>query len=127
MGLVMITVLEIFTNPWDLIFFIGPRDGKWGFTITRGPGHNGKILVITKGFAETKEVAVEALKELLESISTDCTRQYKDPESFISQFLNPDKLEIDESVALNMGLVAQIVDELTRCNEVRTYEFAPAS
>ena len=70
MGISMITALEIFSNPSDLKFSIvkEKKSKKLGFVITRGPGHNDKILLSSGLFAEKPEEAIASIKEILEFI-----------------------------------------------------------
>ncbi len=127
MGLSMLTALEIFTNPRDLEIIIGSDAGKYGFAITRGPGHDHKVMVETNVFAKTQEDAVEAIKGTLESICEALKRDFADLKSFPSQYLNPDGQEIDPSKVLNPDLINRIIDELRQHQVAGTYKMlAPA-
>ena len=127
MALTMRTSLEIFTNPSDLVILVGMDGEKWGFTIARGPGYHGKLLLDTCGFAENKEEAVLGLKKVLETIVAICMKELENPVSIPCQDLNPDVRDIDQSKVLNPELIAQILDILRLCDHVRTYEFSLTS
>jgi len=61
-----LTGLEIFGNPKDLAFCVKkPKgDNKYGLAITRGPGHNFKLLLSGEGIP-SKEVALDLVKQVL--------------------------------------------------------------
>lgn len=129
MGISMITALEIFTNPGDLKIAIGQEEegSKFAIGIFRGPGHNFKPMLTSQPFAEKLEDAVEAIKEILESIREDLTNDFANVKSLLSQCLNPDGLGIDQSKVLNPDLIARILEELRQHKVARTYKtLAPA-
>jgi len=124
----MLTALEIFTNPWDLLVLVGKDGGKWGFTISRGPGHNYKLLVDSNGFAETEAAAIEELKGKLEAVSADCTKAFEDQANALSKYILPEQQTLDQSKVLNSELIAQVVGKLQSSGLVKTYEMSlPAS
>lgn len=114
MGLNIGTALEIFTNPEDLEFTIGQeKEGeKFAIGIFRGPGHRYKPLLTTKPFLETREDAFNAIEETLQTVLEVATRELNDPESLVSQFLNPDGEALDQSKILNKDLIIRILEEL---------------
>lgn len=122
MGLSLITALEIFTNPDDLEIKIGQeREGeKFSIGIFRGPGHNYKPMLNSGAFAKTLEEAVEAVKEILETVCKAITKDFADRKSIPSQYLNPGGLEIDQSKVLNPDLVSRILDELRKKRSAST-------
>ena len=63
-----LTGLEIFGNPKDLAFSVKkPKgDNKYGLAITRGPGHNFKLLLSGEDIP-SKEVALDLVKQVLEA------------------------------------------------------------
>lgn len=121
MRISMLTALEIFTNPNDLEIVIGTDGGKYGFAITRGPGHHYKVILDTSGFAETRAATVEVIKITLDSIRETLTRDLSDQGSVPSQYLNPDGQEIDQSKVLNPDLIGRILDELRQHQTASTY------
>jgi len=122
MELSMFTSLEIFTNPGDLEIIIRSNGGKYGFAITRGPGHNHKVLIDSNGFADTMDGVIKMVKETLESIHESLTKDCANRKSLPSQYLNPDGLEIDQVKVLNLDLIGRIIDELHKHRIASTYK-----
>ena len=124
MGISTITALEIFTNPRDLEITIGQdkNSGKFAIGIFRGPGHNFKPILTSQAFAEKLEDAIEATKETLESVRQAMIKNLADPRSLLSQQLNPDGQEIDQSKVLNPDLINQILDELRQRQVASTHK-----
>jgi hypothetical protein len=114
MGIGMFTALEIFTNPGDLEITIGQEKvgAKFAIGIFRGPGHNFRPILTSQPFAEKLEDAVEAIRGTLESIREALTKDFADRKSLPSQYLNPDRQEIDPSKVLNQDLIRRILEEL---------------
>ena len=130
MGISMRTASEIFTNPDDLEIMIGQeREGaKFAIGIFRGPGHNFKPMLESQPFAENIEDAREEVKGPLESRREALTKDFADQKSLLSQYLNPDGLEIDQSKVLNPALISRILDELRQHRVASTYKMlAPAT
>ena len=123
-GISRLTALEIFTNPNDLEIIIGQekKSGKYAIAIMRGPGHRGKMLIDSEPSIEKFEDALEAVKTILEGIQQFITKEFEDPKSFISQFLNQDSQAIDQSKALNPDLINRIMDELRKHKIASTYK-----
>lgn len=125
MGITRSTALEIYTNPGDLEITVGQEEesGKFAIGIYRGPGHNFKLMISSVPFAESLEDAIEVIrKEVLELSMHAIEKDLEDPESFISQYLNPDGAEIDQSKVLNPGLISRILDELRQHRIASTYK-----
>ena len=123
MALSMLTSLEIFANPRDLVILVGMDGEKWGFAITRGPGHNFKALVDSNGFADTKEAAIEGLKGMLEVVSTTCTKEFENQASVLREFILPEQQILDQSEVLNPELIGQIITQLGGdSRHVKTYD-----
>ncbi|MES2059573.1 MAG: hypothetical protein V4438_00925 [Patescibacteria group bacterium] len=124
MGLTLITALEIFTNPWDLVFTVGEEvgGGKFAFGIFRGPGHQGKVLLTTQPFAETLEEVVEAVNGVLQSICKAVTEEFESKQSLASQYLNPDGQEIHQSKVLNQEIISWVLEGLRHGQEACTNE-----
>ena len=123
-GIRRLTALEIFTNPSDLEIIIGQEksSGKYAIAIMRGPGHNFKMMLDSEPTIEKFEDALEAVKTILEGIQQFMTKEFEDPNSLVSQFLNPDNQAIDQSRALNPDLINRIMDELCRHKVASTYK-----
>mgnify|MGYP001559215374 FL=1 len=124
MGISVSTALEIFTNPSDLEISIGQGKGggKFSIFISRGPGHDFKILISSQPFAESMEAAVVATGEILESIRKVATNTFGDKDNPISQILNPDGQEVEQSKVLNSELIQRILEKLRRHQRAGTYE-----
>ena len=124
-GISLFTALEIFTNPNDLEISIGQEKGggKYALVISRGPGHNFKIMLSSQPFAERIEDVVEAIKGILETIRQSIIGEFENNRSFLSQCLNPDEQTIDQSKVLNSDLINRILDELRQHHLARTYRW----
>lgn len=72
-GVSAITVFEILAHPDDLVISThqhqDSKRGKWNLVFSRGPGHNGKILIETIPYYENKAASAEAVREILNGIS----------------------------------------------------------
>ena len=120
----MLTALEIFTNPNDLEILIGQEKGggKYAFAITRGPGHDFKMMISSQPFTEKLEDAIEVIKVILESIREAIARDFENIKSVPSQYLNPDGQAIDQSKILNNELIVHILDELRQHQVASTHK-----
>lgn len=129
MGISIMVALEIFSHPDDLGFSIAKeRDGdKYCFFITRGPGHNFKILISSSFSFERPEKAVESIKGILESIQEFAIKEYADSSTFASRICNPEKIKVDENSMLSSELIARIVEELQKNQLASTYKMLAAS
>lgn len=121
MGISYMTAIEIFTHPTDLEIITGMDGGKYGFAITRGPGHDHKVMIDTCGFAETQDLVIEKVKEMLDSICKAMQIELADPRSFISRYYNPDNRELDQEEFLTQDLINWIVFELRQNGSASTY------
>ncbi len=121
-GITMLTALEIFSNPRDLVVSTGRVEGKYAIAISRGPGHNFKILIDSQPFAETPEAATKAIHEILGSIREAATKQLGDRESIPSQYLNPSGRRLHQSKVLDADLIDWILNELREGRVARTYQ-----
>ena len=64
-----LTLVEMFTNPYDLEFMIGKnqeKDDVWELQATRGPEHNAKILFSGSGIA-SKDRAIAIIVQIIET------------------------------------------------------------
>lgn len=70
MGMSVLTVLEIYSNPLDLSIAIakGNNSSLYALAISRGPLHNFKLMLSTAPFAETVEEAIALIKAILETV-----------------------------------------------------------
>jgi len=123
MGISMHTAVEIFTNPYDLEIdiMLVQDNGKFCFSITRGPGHNHKLLVSSRSFSNTRDDVIRVVEGILQDSYVSTTQELRDSGGHISQYLNPHGQEIDQSKVLNSDLITRILDELRRHGRVRTY------
>jgi len=124
MGISRISALEIFTNSSDLEITIGQEKGggKFLIGIFRGPGHNFKPILTSGPFAEKFEDAVEAIGNTLTSIHDVVVKEFSNPSSIPSQYLNPGGHEIDQSKILNPDLISRILNELRQHKVASTYK-----
>lgn len=120
----VICALNIFTNPNDLEIVIGQETGgpRFGFIISRGPGHNFRPILSGSPFAKDAEEAIEKIKELLLRAHTFCTKELSNKGSIPSQFLNPDNDELVQDKILNLGLIEKIISELRLNRVASTYK-----
>jgi len=118
----MLTAMEINNHPNDLYIQIGQevQDGKYAFALSRGPGHNFKLLISTIPFAETLDEAVEGVKNLLNGIHEVTTKELHNKESILANIINPGGHEIDVSYTLNPNLINMILDELLKNHVANT-------
>jgi len=123
-GITRLSALEIFSNPKDLEIIIahGKETKKYGFLISRGPGHNFKIILEAKPFSEKPEEVVDTIKQLLEGIQKITKEDLKNKDNLITQILNPDGEELDESNILNQELIDRIIKELQNKKIASTYK-----
>jgi len=123
------TCIEIFSNPEDLEFIItqDTTSKKFAIAVCRGPGHNYKPLLSSTPFAGDPEEAAQSIKDILVTIRAHCNKELANKNSFISQILNPDSREIDDSEVLNDELIAHIVDELRVHQTASTHKMLPAA
>jgi hypothetical protein len=128
-GINRLTAIEIFTNPSDLEIVIGQEksSGKYAIAITRGPGHNFKMMLDSEPFTEKFEEALKAVKTILETVQQSVKKELEDPKSFTAQFLNPDNQALDQSKALNPDLINRIMDELRQHRVASTYKMKPVA
>jgi hypothetical protein len=129
MGIGRMEALEIFTHPDDLEFTIEKeKDGsKYCVLITRGPGHNFKLLISSTFYFEAPEKAVESIKGILESIQQFAIEEFADESSLTSMICNPEKIKVDENSMLSSGLITRIIDELRQHQVASTYKMLAAA
>jgi hypothetical protein len=114
-GLSFITAVEILAHPRDLSIHVFERDDRYGFCITRGPGHAFKPL-LTVGQCKTLHDALHEAKRLLQSIATN--EELKNWE--------PAKLFRDTNEAsglLTSEIVDRIISDLRTHRSAATYQY----
>lgn len=112
-GISASTALEINNHPDDLqvSIFNEKESDKYGIIVSRGPGHNYKLLISTSPFAGTIEQAIVEVKNLLTGIHSWATKELSDKDSVITQIINPSG-QVDVSQTLNHDLIDRILGEL---------------
>lgn len=123
-GITVVTALEINNHPEDLYIQIGQETeaGMYAFSLSRGRGHNYKLLISTSPFAETIEQVVEEVKKLLSGIHLWATKELENKESLASQICNPGGMPVDISKTLNPDLIQRILSELQKNQVADTYK-----
>lgn len=122
-GISMSTALEIFTNPKDLEIVVSrEKNGdKYAFLITRGPGHNFKMILSSNPFTENFEEVLKAIRETLEKIQQKMTEEFEDSKSLVSRYLRSSDEPLDQSKILSNSLINQIMDNLRENQITSTY------
>ena len=126
-GISRATALEIFTQPDDLEFSIGCKDDKWAIMVTRGPGHNFKLLITTEPVFESKDAAIKVVEELLDGICQGYESELTDPSSLAAQFVNPEDRSLENANVLTAERREWIIQELKANDTAGTYKQAQAS
>lgn len=109
------TAMEIFTNPYDLLFKVGTNSGKWGFTISRGLTGTFKLLIDTSAFADTAEEATTRLHDVLMTLAESCTDHMANE--------NLDGHAATASEHLNRELIDRIITVVRTYNQANTSGF----
>ncbi|HLC49701.1 MAG TPA: hypothetical protein VJI96_04945 [Candidatus Andersenbacteria bacterium] len=122
-GITRGTALEIFTNPNDLEFTVGERTGKWAILITRGPGHNFKMLLSSEPVLPSKAEAITGISNLLKTILHICGNEMTNPATLAAQMLNPDNKSLEEAAVLTPAMQTRIIEELQQKNTSSTYSW----
>lgn len=68
-----LTLLEIYSNPNDLQFQIPRKDDKSAIMISRGPGHNFKLLLSSEYVFNSLNDAVNTIKTILDTVIKECS------------------------------------------------------
>lgn len=123
MGISMITAVEIYTNPKDLEFRIGQErhDGLFAFTVTRGPGHDFRLLLSTRPFAQTEEEIIDAIGEILVGIHESAPKELEGMSNRLG-FLCSDQTAVDSTNVLSPELITRILEELRQHQVASTYK-----
>lgn len=120
----LVTMLQIFTNPFNLIFTIGKGDSeKYSVMIGYGPEKQYVILFTALGMFETPEKAVEFTEKLLKMIWSFWIKEFLKPSGVFQFMLNPKKEEIKTLKVLDFALIDKIKAKLLQKREAKTFEF----
>lgn len=124
MSISLITAIEIYSNPYDLEFLVGKEKGgtKFAIAITRGPGHNYKLLLTTEPYTENQAEVIGRIREILERVRSVAENELNNPESIAASFLNPDGEEINQANVLNADLIERIIAKLEQDRVASTCE-----
>lgn len=105
MGLSMITLTEIYTNPRDLGFSVNQENGKFAAFIRRGPGHRFKLLMSSEHRFATADMAIAAIEETLDLVLKKGKEIFRTGDQDLTQVL-----------------IDKIVEDLTKYRGASTYE-----
>ncbi len=124
MGISALTGLEIFTQPDDLEFSVPKAKvgGKFGILITRGPGHNFKLLVSGDPILDTREAAIEIIKGGLQDILIKSEQTLTNPSDFLRGLINPENLPLAQMNVLTQERIDWIIKELAAHGIASTYK-----
>lgn len=127
MGVSLASALEIFSQPDDLHFQAAQIGEKWAFAISRGPGHNYKLLLSTEPVFDTIEATVRMVGKVLGNICTAVTSELNDPSSFAAQMLNGEGIPLDDAHALSGAYRERIIRDLLENHvaDTSTYKGLP--
>ncbi len=81
-GVSRLSAYEIAGNPDDIVCgaFKDKDTGKYGGTISRGPGHNYKLIISTNPGYDTQEEAVAGMRDLVEGINEAVEKELAKPQ-----------------------------------------------
>lgn len=102
-----ITLLEIYSNPKDLLFQIFEKDNAFAVLVSRGPGHNFKVMLSSEYVYKTAMEAALVINEVLETVLKECSGNF-----ICTKF---------KSFALTRDDVQKIVHELGEKGISKTY------
>lgn len=126
----VITAIEIFTNPYDLEFRIGPSPGKkheYFLVVSRGPEHNFKLML--DGSGPPKKEMVELVERILRitlekgaEIFSEMPRTEAD--QLVAAIVNPVRVPLNDPRVMNIlteKMVELIIKELMEKEVCSTY------
>jgi hypothetical protein len=122
MGITLLTAMEIYTNPADLMVSINEHQGKHGFLLGRGPGHYGKIMVECTPYFGTRQETIEYVKDLLTTLCSKVSEDLTKPDSLAAQLINPENKPIEELAGLSPSFIEKIVADLAAGKIAKTFE-----
>ena len=121
MGLALISAAEIFSQRTDLCFCVGSRNKKFGFSISRGPGHDYKTIASTDFVFKSRKKAIDELRKTLKIVIEAIEAEFNKKGSFLAAVLNPEGKPFEEAKnALTQADIERICRELLRSREVHT-------
>lgn len=121
MGVSRMTILEIFTNPCDLVVAIGQKDGKFSVFVSRGPGHNYKLMLSAEGIFESRQAAVDSIRQVLEFAAEKGKETLEDRTNPIAQIVNPGGRPVGEMNVLTQSAIDTLIATLATEDEARTF------
>ena len=88
MGISRLVAYEIVANPDDIVIDAGGPEstGKFFGWVTRGPGHNYKLLLSTQPVYDTSKQAKQAMEELVAKIKEFVKKDLEDPNNPLKDF-----------------------------------------
>jgi hypothetical protein len=117
------TALEIFNHPRDLYFSVSEHEGKYAFVISRGPGHNFKLLISADPVFEGREAVILCVQEILTGIRTHLEKELLDPSTIAAQFCNPSRLPRHMFQGLTAEYIDRIISDLQTQGSVSTSQY----
>ena len=78
MGVSRLSAYEISGNPDDIVCtsFKNKDSGMYGGIISRGPGHNYKLIITTNPVYETQDEAESDMRDLVENINKAVEKEF---------------------------------------------------
>jgi len=125
-GLNTLTVLEIFSNPFDLEICVGEAKEKnyFAFVILRGPGHNFKLMLEGMKKADKVEEIISWVEKLLKLTVESSIKMFGEKNNPITQIFNANNEPLDKSAILTEKLIEQITKDLKETGTASTYRYA---
>ena len=122
-----LTALEIFSHPYDISIGVGQakKGEKFAFAICRGREHEYKPLLSTIPYFESLEDALKKIQEILTTAIMYSLGELRNVESYASQVINPEGLDVAQLEVLNTELVQVILDQLRESRPVDTFDLKP--
>lgn len=117
-GLTLITALEIYTNPFDLDIIITED----ALMMSRGPGHNFKILLSGEWKFSDKIIIAEDIKNILKTIIDKNNTEISKPGSFVASICNPNNEPLNKAIVLTDNMLSEIILSLSKRGMVQTYQ-----
>lgn len=119
-----VSILEIFTNPSDLMIAVSknPDNDKGTLIISRGPGHDFKPICDHSDFAESEDEAVARTEEFLTWIMTTGLKELTDPNGVGAMFFNLRTINTNHPACLSSEWIEKIVRSLRKDKIAKTYE-----
>jgi hypothetical protein len=119
-GVTLGTMMEIFTNPSDIVVLIHQSEDRFGVIFSRGKGHKYKQLLSSQPDFNSVEAAVDSVKGVFAMILEECEREIMDPLGFYGSLLNPNVLPTADLPVLSQAMVDSILVDLRQTQYVDT-------